>query len=299
MRRSFPLAVLRFLLVASALSGGARAVASGEVLVFLLGGQSNGDGRPLASALPASPVDLREPQADIPFYYQSFNRGAGTYTTLRPGSPGEPTPVGQAFGPELAFGREVADWVAAHRPRDRVAIVKYAKGSSSLHTDWKPDGTAETSADGPHYQVFHRTVEKGLAALRADPALAGREIRIAGILWVQGESDTDGSPYERNLRRFVEDIRATYGPAPFVLSSLSMNQTVFSKGSAGAFSAFEGVRRAQREVAATMASVSCVDTDGAEFTVASDRVHFDASGQLALGRALASAAIASLAKQVD
>lgn len=285
---------LLVILAVAVLGGCAHSGRKGELLVYLLAGQSNGDGRPLSSGLPTTPVNLRMPQDDIPFYYNSHRRNPSVYTTLRPGSPGDPAPAGKAFGPEIAFGRTLANWLALHRPSDRIAIIKYAKGGSSLHTDWKAGGTGTPENDGPCYVIFQNTVTAGLAALKADPALKDLTPRIAGLIWVQGESDTDGTPYAENLTTFISDIRSTYGDIPVHLSALSVNQIVFSHGSPGVIAAFESVRKAQHTVATTLPATYCIETDTPAFSVAPDKVHFDVAGQLALGKALAQSVIATL-----
>ncbi len=265
---------------------------AGELLIYLVGGQSNGDGRAEAAQLSDK---LRKPRTDIPFYYRSEGYNTGLYGPLRPGSAGVPTPKDSAFGPEITFGRDLVDWINQHHPDDRVAIIKYAKGGSSLHTDWKPDGTAASDNDGPYYQRFQETVSAGLLALKADPSLSGLTPRLAGMLWIQGESDTDGKyDYAANLNLLITDVRQTYGNIPVFISGLSLNQTVFTKGSAGARNAFEQVRAAQKAVVKHSQACAFIDTDSADFTVRPDGVHFDFAGQQALGHAFSAAAITTL-----
>ena len=79
-----------------------------EVTVFMLGGQSNMDGRADASGLP---VALQTPQADVLFYYR--DPAGASLTTLRPGS-------GTDFGPEITFGRTIADAF----PNESFALLK-------------------------------------------------------------------------------------------------------------------------------------------------------------------------------
>lgn len=50
---------------------------------------------------------------------------------------------------------------------------------------------------------------------------------------------------------------------------------------------FLAVRRCQEQVAASVPSTYMFDTDGPRFNILSDRIHFSAAGQQALGAALA------------
>lgn len=106
--------------------------------VYLLGGQSNASGRGDASELVA-PYD--SPQTDVALYWQKTletsngNLTQDVWVALQPDSgQGKNSPAGHdvEFGPELAFGRTMAD---AH-PDDNIAIIKYGHGGSNLHTQW-------------------------------------------------------------------------------------------------------------------------------------------------------------------
>lgn len=269
------------------LLGQAAAVrAEPELLVYLVAGQSNADGRALTSQLPSG---LKTPNAAVPFYYRSYNYNTGVYSTLRPGSAGSPAAQNAAFGPEVTFGATLADWTATNHPEDKIAIIKYAKGGSSLHTDWKADGTASATADGAEYKIFQSTVTAGLAAFDADNALSGYSTRIAGIIWVQGESDQgDYTRYAANLTTFITDIRANYGAdLPFYFSALSDNRE------ANTGTGFDGLRAAQAQVASSVTGAYLINTDDAAYVIGSDGIHFTASGQQALGNAFARSVIAS------
>lgn len=270
----------------SPLSSTRVAASTPELLVYLVAGQSNADGRALKTDLPSQ---LQTPRADVPFYYRSYNYNTGVYSTLRPGSAGSPAVKNTAFGPEVTFGATLADWVAVNRPADKIAIIKYAEGGTSLHTDWKAGGTATTTNDGAVYQTFQSTVTNGLSALHADATLSGYTLRIAGIIWVQGESDqADYANYAANLTAFIGDVRATYGASiPFYLSALSDNRA------ANSGAGFDGVRAAQAQVDASVTGTYLINTDAAAFAIGADGIHFNADGQRALGDAFAQSVIAS------
>ena len=256
----FKRTVLRKILIAigmASLLGLTAPMHADHVKVILLGGQSNMDGRGDSDDLPEG---LKSPQKDVLFYY----RGNASLTTLRPGS-------GRDFGPELQFGRTIADKFAS----DNFALIKHAVGGTDLHTDWDPSG-------GETYGEFRDTVKDGLAALTD----AGHTYEIVGMLWTQGERDgKDGrttAQYEADLNAFIGDVRARYGEdLPFFLSRLSSGQTdVPANGLAQ-------IRAAQNNVAANDSNAYLIDTDG--FGLKGDDLHFDAAGQVKLGQAFGAA----------
>ncbi len=237
--------------------------------VFLIGGQSNGDGRAPTSGLPTSPVNLQQPQDDVDFF-RKVEGGTPTLTTLRPGL----SETGQ-FGPEITLGRYLADNVADEFTT-RVALIKYANGGTNLHTQWKGGGNATTTGDGTEYVTFQNTVSAGFAALAA--AYPNAVIEIEGMLWVQGESDNgNAAAYQANLTNFIADVRATYGgDLPFIVSRLSTKQTAVGSGLAT-------LRAAQDAVAAADPLTGLIDTD--TFGIKGDNLHFDALGEQQIGNA--------------
>lgn len=233
--------------------------------VFLVGGQSNAVGRGSTSTLPAN---LQDPQPDIPYY---FSTGAGL-TTLRPRE--------TEFGPEITFGRGMADYFAT--TGEQIALLKYAVGGTNLFSEWKAGGSGMATSDGTVYQDFQATIGAGLAALQA--ANPGVTLALRGMIWMQGESDaiaTQSANYQGNLTAFIGDIRLTYGAdLPFVIGRLSVAQT-----GTGSEVDRNNVRTAQDNVAANDPFTALVNTDSFGL---SDNLHFDGAGQQALGSAFAS-----------
>lgn len=260
-----PAVVLAAVLLAEIATGSAQAE---HFEVFLLGGQSNMDGRAATSGLPTSPINLQQPQADVLFYE------GGNLRNLQPGS-------GSDFGPEITFGRTIADAL----PDENFALIKYAVGGTDLHGDWDP-------VTGPQYSSFQSTVNAGLSALTSG-ANAGNTYEIAGMLWTQGENDAkDGrgaTQYEDDLNGFIAAVRNAYGSSgelPFFFSRLSDNQTNIPAGQLNA------IRTAQDNVAAGDAGAYRIDADG--FGMKGDNLHFDADGQIALGEAFGQAYLSAV-----
>lgn len=255
-KKSCPFIVAAAFLLAGIVSSTAQAE---HIKVFLLGGQSNMDGRAATSDLPTTPVNLQQAQSDVLLYEGS---------TL-----GDLKPSGSDFGPEITFGRTLADTHAD----DNFALIKYAAGGTNLHTDWDPSGGSN------NYTTFQTRVTNGISALTTG-ANAGNTYEIVGMLWTQGERDAkDGqttTQYEANLNGFIADIRSNYGSdLPFFFNRLSAGQTDIPAGGLSA------IRAAQDNVAAGDANAYLIDTDG--FGLNGANLHFSAAGQQALGEAFA------------
>ena len=246
-----------------------------RLLVLMLAGQSNADGRAAVFELPP---DLQSPQNDVDFYYMVEGQSP-VLTTLRPG-----LSETSQFGPEIRLGRRYAD-IYAGEEGTRVAIIKYANGGTNLHTQWKPGGDATTNGDGPEYVVFQNTATSGLAALAA--AHPNATIELVAFVWMQGESDADNdagaNAYQANLAAFISDVRATYGASlPFLISRLSAGQTAINA------TRLATVCAAQDAVAAADPLTGILDTDS--FGMKSDNLHFDGAGQMAMGSGFAAEA---------
>ncbi|GAA5476677.1 Ig-like domain-containing protein [Haloferula helveola] len=247
--------------------------------VYLLGGQSNGNGRADAAQL-TTPLDAA--QTDVRFYWHRTQSVSNVgwiledqWTDLAPGSGhGTGSPVyPKEFGCEVSFGRAMAD----AKPSDNIAIIKYTHGGTNLYSNW--------SASGTQYTTFVSTVQAGLAALTT----AGHTYDLKGMLWQQGEADTGGSNadnYETNLTNLIARVRTDLfagGPLPFLIGSLSDSQysNITTVGS-GPYK----VRQAQETVAAADAAAGIVITDGYS-TRLGDSIHLDHTAQVTLGQSFA------------
>jgi iduronate 2-sulfatase len=114
--------------------------------VFLVAGQSNCDGRGPVRDLKGPLVRWAKPQQDVIISYScSTLRGpqltSGGFQPLQPGwsvAPGKNKPKmlpSSTFGPEVSFGRTMAD----HLQKEKIALIKFAEGGTSLafHADGK------------------------------------------------------------------------------------------------------------------------------------------------------------------
>jgi hypothetical protein len=215
------------------------------VPVFILAGQSNMDGRADPAGLPA---DLPPPANVLVFTGSDWGQ-------LRPG---------KQFGPEISFGPAMATALGRE-----IGLVKFAKGGTNLAADWKPDG-------GGCY---------GLLLKRVQAAVASRQIRLAGLLWVQGESDGKdtamASAYLDNFVVLVGRLRADFQVPDLPVVALRVNPP---------FPHAPAVRAALEKPG--LARYAWVDGD--DLAKAKDKLHYDAAGQIELGRRLAKAMVGLL-----
>ena len=148
------------------------------VRVFVLAGQSNMLGTSNMENLPQEPVDLTQPRDDIAYHFLirgSHPHMATDWSPLRPLWPGF---IGTTYGPELTFGRRLAEQF----PGESIAIIKVAQGGTDLQGDWHPSGE-----DGTTYQAMVDHVALALGQLEA----AGDEPVLSGFVWVQGSGDAN------------------------------------------------------------------------------------------------------------
>lgn len=165
--------------------------------VFVFAGQSNmggADTEPgdIASFPPFATV--AEPRDDVRYRYvlgrEDKQRSDG-WVPLQP--------VGDDFGPELVFARDVT----AHTDGP-IAIVKVAAGGTTLGRDWNP----ERPGGFELYPLALRTVQDALRELDEH----GVRWRLEGFVWHQGENDMFDDAfrdaYRDNLRGFIARWRS-------------------------------------------------------------------------------------------
>lgn len=257
-----------------------------DVHLYFLGGQSNGNGRANAADIPVG-SPLASQQIDVALWYRNTQDGATNNTlpesqiiALAPGAGyGGSDPIyAQEFGPEVAFGRTLADAL----PNQNIMIVKHTYGGTNLHTQW--------SSTGSIYADFLVTANAAI-----DRVIANGDTPIPmGMIWVQGESDagntTNAANYGANLTDLIGRVRNDlFGgtAAPFVFNQLSDNQYNSLNSNHIA------LRNGQLSVSQTVANTAMVVTDdNALFTtIPSAIIHFDANGQINLGTALGNAMV--------
>eukprot|EP01095_Lingulamoeba_sp_RSL-Kostka_P002939 TRINITY_DN1383_c4_g1_i1.p1 TRINITY_DN1383_c4_g1~~TRINITY_DN1383_c4_g1_i1.p1 ORF type:complete len:334 (+),score=72.50 TRINITY_DN1383_c4_g1_i1:366-1367(+) len=121
------------------------------------------------------------------------------------------------FGPEYSFATLLQDYYNAKQEisesnvKNRVCIIKYAIGSTNLHTDWNPN-----NEDG-YYNGFITFVRNAMSDLEQIISEENNgdsdsfEIETFGLIWYQGEGDsnnaTNSKGYKDNLKKFIRCTR--------------------------------------------------------------------------------------------
>ncbi len=257
------------------------------VLVFVLAGQSNMEGK--------AKVSLMEYQAAQPATRDLFAhlRKDGKWIerddvwikffdrkgklTVGYGSPG-------CIGPELAFGTVVGD-----RYDGQVLLIKTAWGGRSLYRDFRPPSAGlpapealdkmlagqkkrkpETTLDdvkkpfGASYRAMLEEVQGTLAELKTHfPDYAGQGHELAGFLWFQGWndmiSDEATAEYAANMAHFIRDVRKDLKAPklPFVIGQMGVDGV----NAGGNVKKFKDAQAAVMDVAEFRGNVALVKTD--------------------------------------
>ncbi len=273
--------------------------AASGVEIFIVAGQSNADGVAPSAGLPSSLTN----QTDVPYWFRTRNSSSGNaFSTL------SPSPANGQFGPELSLGRTLADAL----PED-IVIVKVTNSGIPLvqrsGTDWSPDSSGE---------AFDLLISNVLAA-QTNLINAGETPRIAGLFWMQGESDAKsgivGTPsfsppppqpstanaYEANLTNFIASVRNDLGVTdlPVFIGEINIGDNPAITNPVSDYNTIVGqwdftptIQAAQAAVAGTDPNAYLIETDSLGHI--SDFVHFDQAGQVALGEAFAASYLATI-----
>jgi hypothetical protein len=254
-----------------ALSCCATVATAGEVVhVIVMAGQSNMVGAGNVDVLPEHLQPWAEPLPAIP--YRQWLNGSeygpvGWTDHLRP--------RGVLIGPEMSFGHRIA----AARPNESVAILKMAYNGTSLGCAWNPE------ACGHHlYETLVVIIEDWMEDLES----TGVDCRFAGMVWVQGESDSAAvwaaNSYFYNLLEFVRNLRIDTHRAtlPFVLVRVHPRASAYQYG--------PQVRAAMQDVAAIDTAIDSVGIS--DLALKSDNVHLTGESMVRVGIRAADAFLA-------
>ncbi len=273
-----------------AIAAAALATAA-EVDVYLLGGQSNMQGIGKLTDLPA---DVPREPAETFFWTGKSFEPLVVGTTRTSNRPGE-------FGPEIGLATALPANDRGHY------LVKYAASGMPLHHGWNaatwvgdPPGPKRRTfypgegPDDPNQGTLYREMLTRFRAAITSLRERGDTPVVRGFAWMQGEADakhersaTDYAVSLRRLRdRLAEDLGAKSLPLVFgqvLPHEPSLSRFTHRREIRDAMAAAD--ERSGRPEALPRARM--VSTDG--FGMLPDTVHYDAAGQLALGRAFAAA----------
>ena len=219
-----------FILLFLSFAGISLAQSTQKTKVFLLAGQSNMDGRGDASKLTEAEMELlANASQKIHFVYKgtvgegNAIRYNGALDFTNPWNfVKQKFRIEKCFGPELFFGVELVK----NYPKQDYLIIKRSQGGTSLYGAWNPNWSFEKASffneqDKPKlYQDFIDLVDTELAELHPE------SYEIVGMLWVQGETDSNTSngsvaadTYQENLENLIISVRSHYNipDLPFLM----------------------------------------------------------------------------------
>jgi hypothetical protein len=199
------------------------------------------------------PSNYKSTPSNVRFYYQ-----------------GRPKPLAKMayFGPEVTFAHEVAKAF----PNDQHVIIK-AVGTGSSIKQWQ--------RGKPLYYSLLRQLQ-----LAMPQYFYSKKQPVEAIVWMQGEQDArsgDAFKYQPQIKQFITSLRTDIA-AP---NSLVVIGQVNPK--APAFRLLKIVQAGQAQVAHSLPNTVLVTTEGLGTTF--DLVHYNAQGQMELGKRLAQAYI--------
>lgn len=227
------------------------------VKIILLAGQSN-----MSGVGPAA--DLKPPFSEPFDQVKIWGAKARSWNALWPGVAAGTKHI----GPEISFGHAVAKLM----PDADVRLVKWAPSGTSLYEDWSPE------TGGPQWKRFIETADAALADLDKK----GVKYEVAGMLWLQGESDAQkgrGDQYEENLRNFIAAVREHF-ELPSLPIVIARVRDFYGRENGHA----RLVREAQVKVATTTPGVGWFDTDDCALV---NPGHYNTEGQMVIGRRFA------------
>lgn len=267
-----PFSIMPTIALLLALFASACATAAEKpVKLFLLGGQSNMDGCGRWNELPEN---LRVTPANVRIWDNK------TKEWKKIGEDSTAIARKLQFGPELVFSHRLS----AAFPGHEIRLVKTSAGGTSLALGWLPE-------KNKMYPRFIANYQNALADLKK----SGHAVETAGMLWMQGEGDSDtierAEAYAKNLGILLADVREKTGNAklPVVMGRISSS---LLKETPWNFDHAPIVQKAQEAVATKDADTYLVQTD--DLTTLRDNTHFDTAGQTALGERMAAEMLKAL-----
>jgi hypothetical protein len=276
-------------------------VMAAQYMLYYLGGQSNMDGYGYVAELP---VEWNGTVERVMIFHGDQGEdgkaagGEGIWAPLSPGhgtgfrTDGQTSTLSNRFGPELAFGR----FMAQLNPDTNIAIVKYSRGGTSLmeggsgYGNWEPD--SELGGGINQYDHALATIRNALSHRDIDQDGEVDTLAPAGIVWMQGEADAYDNPvaaraYRDNLKRMMDLFRAALrsDDLPVVIGRIIDS----GRDEDGLLMDYSPVvQQAQADYTATDRCAALVDI-GDELNW-SDDWHYGSEDYLRLGKAFAEAA---------
>ena len=269
-----PVRRLLGLLACLAVMAGATDARAAHYKLFVLTGQSNSLGTTNAGEADVSPGS--DPaDGKIPFYWHnwvdattSLGNSGGVFTSLQAQQGGYYAGSATHWGPEINFGRTL--YRAGVR---NFGIIKCSRGGGG-NTYW-----LKGSADDHMYGKVVAAVTEACATLTA----GGHTFEIAGLLYLQGESDSTGEAAEAGTRleTLVDNLRVDLPNASNLFGMIG--------GIAAAGATRDTVRTNQQAIGASTSYIDTFSNLDLQTWTAADNLHFNKAAKLRIGERYAQA----------
>lgn len=172
---------------------------------------------------------------------------------------------GVGTGPGFAFGREMLNKAGKEI---RIGLIPAAHGGSSI-TDWVKGGYHDQTKGYPYDEALNRAK----AAMQAGV--------LKGIIWHQGESDSNPEAEPLHLARLIDLINR-------FRTDLGVPDLPFVAGELGYFNnSFKSMNQVLQQLPAQVPFTAMISAEG--LTDKGDVIHFDASSARELGKRYAQA----------
>lgn len=203
-----------------------------KIKVFFLAGQSNMEGRARAYNLTDEDrARLKKAQHNVTLYY-NHQKPVRLQVSKASKYIAKKFETDSVFGPELFFGIRLSE----KYPNHKIILIKRSKGGMSLYGAWNKNWSLDKAKvmkedDDPKlYSDFISYAKEILSNFNKE------EYELAGMLWVQGESDSgkkkNGSlpadAYEENLKALIKGVRTEFSSPqlPFLIFQVGSGKVV-------------------------------------------------------------------------
>lgn len=183
------------------------------------------------------------------------------------------------IGPEFGFAKAMTDLY----PAEEIHLIKVSRGGTAIDL-WLPNPKGKENE-----------LTKLLANMKTALEKIEGDYEIVGLMWMQGESDAktqaEAEAYQQKLEQFIALMRKeTAKPdLPVVIGRLS---TRILESPKFKMPFVKVVQNAQDAVANHDKNVHVINTD--DLSQRDDLVHYDAEGQMGLGKRFGEALIKAL-----
>ena len=219
--------------------------------VFILAGQSNMVGVG-AKELLSLPKEMQAAQESVLF----AEYWADDFKPLLPKN---------NIGPEVSFGYEMSKAL-----KKKIALAKLAVGGTSIEVDWNPSEYNKEKSIGSLYKRLTEYV----SSLKSKH----KNIKIVGLLWMQGEADSryhakSVDQYKLKLEKLIDNFRKEFdSPDMFFICGRINTPADWPYR--------KNVRDAQESI--KKKGYAWIDCDDLE--LGPDKLHFTLKGQVEIGK---------------